>query len=528
MSICANCQNDNPEGARFCRGCGMELSSLQMPELVPVAEVSQQAEQKIEQKPKKKRVGLIVAVVVLVLLLAAAAVWFFVLRDKQEYGSVIAQEGSLAVLGDHSSAAVYHNGEQVLEDVTYESSEISLDGNSAAILADGCLWYCDNGQIEKVTKDAVSFYDIASLGGALIYQTEDGLFYYDAAEDDSKEVTDETVNKPMISGKGSYVAYFVDDTLFRWDGKKTVELAEVETMALSSLGEDGSVATAKNYVHADGEVEVCRISNIINADGTQRFFDGGEGLGAYIVDEEIRELDDVRALSWVSYKPEDIRALLYTAELYRTPQHLKTLTDQFYYAWQKDGEKGLYYLNEEMELVKIDMETEGYPNVIDFDSSYVPSDRYVYFLEGCSLPGKENPEYRTLHRVDRQTMECEEITDNVYHVEAAKDGIVYYVTYDLELYRYDGETKERLLKDVDDRIAVDEDGTALAVDRDGKLYRIGKKSEPEKVEKNVTGVYRDGQWFYCTNDEGNVYISEDGKDFEKLGEGDLTFGNYYQ
>ena len=526
MSICANCQNDNPEGARFCRGCGMELSSLQMPELVPVAEVSQQPEQKIEQKPKKKRVGLIVAVVVLVLLLAVAAVWFFGLRDKQEYGSVIAQEGSLAVLGDHSSAAVYHNGEQVLEEVTYESSEISLDGNSAAILADGCLWYCDNGQIEKVTKDAVSFYDIASLGGALIYQTEDGLFCYDADKDESEEVTDKTVEKPMISGKGSYVAYFVDNTLYRWDGKKTVELAEVESAALCSLGEDGSVATANNFVHANGEVEKYGAPLFISADGTQRVLYHGEK--SYVVDGTAGAFEGMENLFWVGYKLLDIMALQYTNELSITPQHLMTLTDQFYYARPKGENSGLYYLNEEMELVKIDMETEGYPQFLEFDSSYVPSDRYVYFLEGYNLGEEVDPEYCTLHRVDRQTLECEAITDNVYHVEAAKDGIVYYVTNDSELYRYDGEKSELLLEDVDDRFAVREDGTAVIRDWDDNLYYIEAKSEPKKIDEDVRYVCRDGQWVYYTTNADYVYISRDGKDFSEIGNGGFTFGNYYQ
>ena len=531
MSVCKNCQSTNLDNARFCRKCGADLGSGEMQEVNQAPMQLPNTNSKQERKCGNKRAVLAVAMLLVVLLFVAAVVWHFTQSgSKSDSQSVIAQEGSLAVLTKNSGtgkkvANLVHNGKTILKSVEYESSETSLDGNCAAIMADGILWYCDENGLEKVTEDVVEYYNIADLGGALICQTDNGLFYYDAAKKNYVKVADGAVEQPMISGSGTYVAFYEENSLFRWNGRKTERMAEVGTRARSALGDDGTVVVAMRFIDAAGKVYDSGLTTVTSADGTQRMLYGQDGI-SYIINGKTKRIEGMKNLSWVAYKPNDFKDLQYVGQDY-IPQHLTTVTDQLYYGTSEENDRGLFYLNKKGKLLKIDLATEGYPNGIDFHSSYVPGDRYVYFLE--KYQSKEVvKEYHTLHRVDKQTQGCKVVAEGISYMEAAGDGIVYCVTMDNELYRYEGLTGECLLQNVDHNIVVSEDGTALARDLDGDLYCVKMGSEPKKIAEGTVGVHRDGNWFYYTDKVGTVYISSDGEQFVSLGAAEISFGKYYQ
>lgn len=51
MPVCANCGYDNPEGARYCEDCGVELGRSTTPDTHPDEAVASESYTHREQRP---------------------------------------------------------------------------------------------------------------------------------------------------------------------------------------------------------------------------------------------------------------------------------------------------------------------------------------------------------------------------------------------------------------------------------------------------------------------------------------------
>lgn len=541
---CGNCGNENKDGANFCLYCGVRMSSfggqtsggqqgrwtkveVEEPKSVAVEEEDPWARAEVA---RKKRI--VIWVAGLLIVAVAVGAWLF-WRNRDKY----APEGFTEVLygaGD-GNAVVIHNDEVLMEDV--ERAEVvseSADGNTAIFYADEALYITTKSGYEKLADvdhsedDYYYFYSLASMassGKAAVYweksEEEYALYWYNCSAGSKTYIaTVEEEPEMLISHNGKYVVYDDATTWQLWsENHATRWLCEKEKNSAWVVSDKGCTYFYRNENESDDDYDIENLSLIsVDADGGEYAVLQGKSLYDFVRNrtgsQGIVAVQNEDGENEYYFIEEGEGAKKIDCEVEEGSLWLDgggdvtNLRGQIYQSWDYSaGTNDLLYLNKELEFEVILKLGNSGEVVRAYDNSA------IYAID----------EDDVLYRIDPKNGEKDELAEDVAEVVAAGKKIAYYVNEEGVLRRAKGDKTEKVARDVEYFIGTD-DGGVLYIDEDGKLYREDKNGKDERIDEDVDVVARLGKYYLYSklDDRHAIYISKNGKDFEKLYSVDLN------
>ena len=510
--ICSKCGKNNPSGARFCAGCGADLSANDYSG--PSAAAVKAVALKSGIKNKLWLIILIAVVIVLVILFSSG-----VLSGNVGGGSS-KQIHTVTSFYDYDSEKTYFvvNGDLITDSINGNINNVGYSTNSDTrlFLNDENELYILLAKSKTLVKVASDVYGTSALSGdgkQVLYVNDDGVLYqYDVSRGEKTKIVDD-VSDLKLSPNGKAILYSVMDdedstsTMYVYiNGEKEKIGDELFPLTISDDGKDIYYYNSEKgavYYTSYGSDDKKKIQSgaiasypISNSSNTQIIFGLGNEKGDHVTYFSEKGGDAIK-ISGV--KGSYIFRVFPSWEPVPVKYPNDVLTDKYY----RDSEGTILYLDSKFEIEKIAGDT-GFSSMLSSNSKIMVCIR------------NDN-----LYRYDlSKGAESEKIASDVLAFDISRDGsTIYYINDDDELYMLKGKNEPvKIASDVGSIKVSHDDIPFFMTDissktNTGTLYAYNGK-EKVKIANDATRLGTTSRTtFYCVyndDDDYDVFMTKSG------------------
>lgn len=566
--FCPSCGTQNPDGSKFCAGCGGALTPASAPQQEPVQPVQEQtyvpqnepvqqtAPVSVEEtaKPEKEKVDFLAAarsalkdllgilnpiidkvkpillknkLLTLGIAGAVVALLIFGVVMGVIMGSdngFIEAEHSLVVGSDNEHIVIIYDGKLIetnIEDNGY-SAQYNMDYSNCIFLTDEEELYIFNGKnVTKVADDVVHCL-FSNEGEGILYMTEEGdnasLHLYDVSKKKKVEITNEAddLESAYISPDGESVLYTIDDgdeyKVMYYEGGDSIRICSGDYVGLG-LSNDGD----QIYV---AEESYSVTLYCYDTKGNKEKL--GEEVTGIAFNADLTQILFYRdGKTYISTKGKEavkisnsrVTPLLTdnAVSFYWTDYNcypVEDLYDRVYTGRDSSSRRCAWYIDE-----NVDKSCKLATDVSSI--TYDASAEYLYYLD-------KNDNLMVLEISD-----CDKAADKAVMLASDVDGFIVTSDRDLVYYASDdtlysangknGRSKRTVCNDEVDDVALSADDVLFYL-VDGDLYATSNGKAGDRVLSDVENVEQYVDMVLAGNDD-ELYISTGSKKLKKI----LTF-----